>query len=579
MTAPPSDTPVWWKTTTIYQIYPRSFHDSNADGIGDLPGIIEKLDYLQQLGIETIWFSPFYSSPQADFGYDISDYQGIAPEYGTMEDCNRLIREIHDRGMKIVFDMVMNHTSDQHPWFLESRANRENPKRDWYIWRDGKKPNGGAPPNNWQSRITGSGWHYDPTTDQWYWAQFLPFQPDLNYRNPEVKQTMFDVVRFWLRKGVDGFRLDIFDAVFEDPSFANNPRSWRLMPSAESTDALFQSPKMTVNHPDNLLFARELRAAIDEFSDPPRFIIGENAGSLEMLRKYCGEQQNDGLNLVFLFGTMGLPFHARGIRKIIASFEKYFPDPFLPTWVFSNHDIIRQISRRGNNIQKAKLLAALQLTVRGVPVIYYGEEIGQHQHAIPLSESQDAVSHHFGKFPRFIQKLLLKLADEATHRDNCRTPMQWSSQSPHAGFCPPTVDPWLPVTPSYPTINVSTVKKEADSIYYCYHRFLALRKQLAQLHAGQIHLIEARVLPKNVLGYIRYLPSDAPETNGLSPAIRDDGIYVFLNFSPKPLIFACPQGLVSPSMMTSTVLKSLALFTPDHISLAPYEGVVMQNGR
>jgi len=560
MTPSSNDTPVWWKTTTIYQIYPRSFHDSNADGIGDLPGIIEKLDYLKQLGIETIWFSPFYSSPQADFGYDISDYQGIAPEYGTMEDCDRLIREIHDRGMKIVFDMVMNHTSDQHPWFLESRSSRENPKRDWYVWRDGKKTNGQAPPNNWQSRITGSGWHYDPTTDQWYWAQFLPFQPDLNYRNPEVKQAMFDVVRFWLRKGVDGFRLDIFDAVFEDPSFANNPRSWRLMP-------------------DNLLFARELRAVIDEFSDPPRFLIGENAGTLEMLRKYCGEQQNDGLNLVFLFSTMHLPFHARGIRNIIADFERHFPDPFLPTWVFSNHDIIRQISRRGNSLQKAKLLAAFQLTVRGVPVIYYGEEIGQHQHTIPLSESQDAVSHHFGKFPLFVQKLLLKLADEATHRDNCRTPMQWSAQSPHAEFCPPTVDPWLPVTPSYPTVNVKAVKEESDSIYYCYNRFLVLRKQLTELHAGHIHLFEKLDLPKNVLGYIRHLVSKIDESNAFFQKLRKDGIFIFLNFSSKTSIFSYPPGLTTPIMMTSTLLQSGALSTPGQIALAPYEGVVMQNER
>lgn len=574
-----SNTQIWWKSTTIYQIYPRSFCDSNADGIGDLIGIIEKLDYLQDLGIETIWFSPFYSSPQADFGYDISNYQEIAPEYGSMADCDRLIKEIHERGMKIVLDMVMNHTSDQHPWFLESRSSRgpENPKRDWYVWRDGKKPNGQAPPNNWKSRITGSGWNYDPATDQWYWAQFLKFQPDLNYRNPAVKQAMFDVVRFWLRKGVDGFRLDIFDSVFEDPSFADNPPSLRLVPSAESTDALFQSSKMTVNHPDNLQLTRELRAVMDEFPDPPRFLIGENSGSLSTLRKYCGErdQENDGLNLVFLFKTVHLPFNARGIRKIIIAFEQHFPDPFMPTWVFSNHDIIRQISRRGNNLQKAKLLAALQLTVRGVPIIYYGEEIGQLQHTIPIAESKDAVAHHFGKFPLGIQKLLAKWSDEATHRDNCRTPMQWSTQPLHAGFCPETVEPWLPVTPSYPTVNVESVKEEADSIYHCYHRFLALRKRWSPLHAGHIHLFEAKALPKHVLGYIRYLPSKT------SPVVASpvDGIFVFLNFSPKPVNFGFPLELSTPHLMVSTSVTSQALSTPQQITLAPYEGLVMHNGK
>jgi len=217
----------WWQKTTIYQVYPRSYQDSNGDGIGDLHGIISKLDYIRDLGFETIWLSPFFASPQRDWGYDVSDYRDVAPEYGDLADAEALIAEIHKRGMRVLFDLVMNHTSDEHPWFRESRASRENPKRDWYIWRDGR---GERPPNNWKAVPGGSGWHYDPGTGQWYYASFLPFQPDLNYRNPEVKQAMFDVARYWLDKGVDGFRLDIFHAIYKDAGLRDNPFSWRLLP-------------------------------------------------------------------------------------------------------------------------------------------------------------------------------------------------------------------------------------------------------------------------------------------------------------------------------------------------------------
>jgi glycosidase len=241
-----SDLP-WWKQTTVYQIYPRSFYDRNGDGIGDLEGVIDRLDYLQWLGVETIWLSPFFTSPQADFGYDISDHFDVAPEYGSLEQCHRLFDEAHARGMKVVLDMVLNHTSDQHPWFLESRSSRDNPYRDFYIWRDGRKPNGAAPPNNWSSMLGGSGWNHDPQTDQWYWSSFLPFQPDLNYRNPRVKSAMLDVVRHWLRAGADGFRLDIFNAIYKDASFANNPRSLRI--PSEDNPAFFQRALHTQNHP------------------------------------------------------------------------------------------------------------------------------------------------------------------------------------------------------------------------------------------------------------------------------------------------------------------------------------------
>ena len=242
----------WWKQTTVYQIYPRSFADSNGDGIGDLGGVIGRLDYLQTLGVETLWLSPFYSSPQADFGYDISDHFDVSPEYGSLADVTRLIREVHARGMKIVFDMVLNHTSDQHPWFLASRSARTSPERSFYLWRKGRLPGGAAPPNNWRSMLGGSGWHHDAATDEWYWATFLPFQPDLDYRNPEVKKAMLDVVRHWLAAGVDGLRLDIFNAIYKDASFADNPFSFRPFPTEDNPNGFFQRHLHTIDHPDTI---------------------------------------------------------------------------------------------------------------------------------------------------------------------------------------------------------------------------------------------------------------------------------------------------------------------------------------
>jgi oligo-1,6-glucosidase/alpha-glucosidase len=251
----------WWKRTTVYQIYPRSFADANGDGVGDLAGIIDRLDYLEWLGVETVWLSPFFRSPQADFGYDISDHFDVAPEYGSLHDCRRLIDEIHARGMKVVLDMVLNHTSAEHPWFL-SREARARTRGATHIWRDGRRPRRRAS-EQLALDAGGSGWHYDPATDQWYWASFLPFQPDLNYRNPAVKQAMLDVVRHWLREGADGFRLDIFNAIHKDPSFADNPFSLRPIPSEENPDGFFQRPIHTQNHPDTFAFARGLRAVVD----------------------------------------------------------------------------------------------------------------------------------------------------------------------------------------------------------------------------------------------------------------------------------------------------------------------------
>jgi alpha-glucosidase len=368
----------WWQKTTIYQIYPRSFMDSNHDGVGDLRGIISKLDYVRDLGFETIWLSPFFSSPQGDWGYDVSDYYDVAPEYGDLADVRDLIDEVHHRGMRILFDLVMNHTSIEHAWFRESRTSRTNPKRDWYVWKDGR---GKRSPNNWKAIPGGSAWHYDRTTDQWYYASFLPFQPDLNYRNPAVKEAMFDVARHWLDKGVDGFRLDIFHAIYEDAKFRDNPFSLRYVPTDHSA-GFFQRWKYNLHQPETFELAKELRAVADTYS-PDRLLLAELFGDDDTLKRYLGDQL-DGLNLTFLWKLLDLKVDARFFRKVIHHYEAHYPAPYIPVYVFGNHDQKRVISKVGNDPRVAKLLALFQFTVRGVPVTpislraFWGLQIGKY---------------------------------------------------------------------------------------------------------------------------------------------------------------------------------------------------------
>ena len=546
----------WWKRTTVYQVYPRSFADANGDGIGDLEGIIGRLDYLGWLGVETIWLSPFYQSPQSDFGYDISDHFAIAKEYGSLDDAKRLIHEIHARGMKVVFDMVLNHSSVEHPWFLASRSARDDPKRAYYIWRPGRGPQGDKPPNNWKSMLGGSGWHRDLVTGEWYWASFLPFQPDLNYRNPEVKAAMLDVVRHWLEEGVDGLRLDIFNALFKDDAFIDNPFSFRAIPSEDNPNGFFQRYKHTIDHPDTIAFARELRAVVDQIPGPPRFLVGEVFGDAEMLRRYCGHQA-DGLHLVFLFKTMGMRFSGRAVRSIIGEFERAFPDPFSPTYVFGNHDRPRFIHRLDGHQEKAKLIATLQLTARGVPFLYYGEEIGMSHHEIPLHEGLDPVAARYRFVPQWLARLLRRRGI-LLNRDECRLPMQWD-EGPNAGFAPPTATPWLPVHPESPAINVAAQKRDPLSLLHCYRGLLALRRELPALHAGALELRDERGLPSAVVAYRRSL-GDAQVAD------------VLLNFGRREV----PVDLTDRARwkLWSSQKGEVEIAGPRR-ALAPYEGVVL----
>ena len=506
----------WWQETTVYQVYPRSFFDSDNDGIGDLRGLISKLDYIKETGFETLWISPFFAGPQRDFGYDISDYCSIAPEFGTVDDVRELIAEIHSRGMYVIFDMVLNHTSDQHQWFAESRSSTDNPKRDWYIWKDGRparlslfrsapqghgpQKNKTRPPNNWKSQVSGSGWHHDPKTDQWYWAAFLPFQPDLNYRNPELKAEIFRMLRYWLNEGVDGFRLDIIGSIFEDEQFRDSPFIWKLLPDENNTGMLFRSTCRTQNLPESIAFCGELREITDSFRNPPRFMVGETFGSPEEVARFC----RGGLHTAFAFKCTDTPFTARAFRDLIAEYEGCFAPPLLPVWAFSNHDRTRRISALGGDHQKAKLNAAFQLTVRGIPFFYYGEETGMTDTPLPHRASLDPVSFPFKRLPAFLFNLINRKIHGSLNRDRVRTPMQWDATE-NAGFCAAGVSPWLPLNSDYKKVNVKAGLHEADSLLNCVKRFLKFRAESRPLKCGSLSLLEPERLPADITGYRRSL--------------------------------------------------------------------------
>lgn len=556
----------WWRETTVYQIYPRSFFDTNHDGIGDLDGVLEKLDYLHALGVQTLWFSPFYPSPQRDFGYDIRDHFGVAPEYGTVDGWKRLLDAIHARGMKVVLDMVLNHTSDEHPFFQASRRDASDPKRDFYIWRKGRKPGppaqGGAPPNNWRSMLGPSGWQYDAQTDAWYWATFLPFQPDLNYRNPAVKEAMFGVVRHWLAQGVDGLRLDIFNAIFKDPEFRNNPPSLRVLPSEDNPDGFFQRNLYTINHPDTFAFARELRAVVDEFSDPPRFLVGEVFGTPQILKKYCGPDGN-GLNLVFLFKTFQTPFSAYRFRQLIEEYEREFPAPLLPTYVYGNHDRPRLMERIGDDPRRAKLLAMLQLTVRGVPFMYYGEEIGMQNHDLPLKQALDPLASRYRFLPQPLVRALRRRG-MLLNRDECRTPMQWSGAK-NAGFTDDKTAPWLPVLPQHGARNVAAQAQDSTSILTCYRRLLRLRQASAALRGGALTILpQSYALEGQVLAYAR---------TGTGEAGGEETLRVLLNFSDEPAEVFVDHA---PHVVALSTVGDVIDWRGTTYVLRPYEGAVFR---
>ena len=419
--------PRWWQGTTIYQVYPRSFADSDGDGIGDLRGIIDHLDHLVGLGVETLWVSPFFASPQRDVGYDVTDYRDVAPEYGTLADAEALVDAAHERGLKVLFDLVLNHTSDEHPWFVESRSSRTDPRADWYLWHDGRGEDGRKPPNNWRCALeTRSAWQWDETRRQWYLASFLPFQPDLNWRNPEVRAEMLDVLRFWLDRGVDGFRLDIFGSIMKDPDLRPNP----FRPHVGGGDvAQLWRRDHTQNTPDNLHLAKVLREVCEEY-EPERALLGEVFGPAEVLRGYLGD--DDGLHLVFLFDFLTFRYDAGWVRDRIAEFERDLPEPLQPCYVVENHDRSRSIDRLGGDLARARVLALVLCTLRGTITLYQGQELGMANTPIPLADAMDPIP---GTFFRWLPEVVARRLPERVNRDEVRTPMQWDSTA-NAGVLP-----------------------------------------------------------------------------------------------------------------------------------------------
>jgi alpha-glucosidase len=483
----------WWKHAVFYEVYPRSFSDSNGDGIGDLNGITSKLDYLKDLGVDAIWITPCFPSPQVDFGYDVSDYLTIDPMYGTLEDFDRLVSEAKKRDIRVILDFVVNHTSDQHPWFLDSKSSRSAAHRDWYIWRDGKGPN--QPPNNWLSTFGSPGWQYDPATKQYYYHYFYPQQPDLNWRNTDVEKAMFDVTRFWYQRGVAGFRLDAVDALFEDPELRDNPP----LPGKDKFGRPKQDEKYNKKLPEVHQALQRLRRVADEYDAA---LIGETwTKDVKQLEEYYGNNGNE-LQLPMDLRLTELPFSANAFREHINAVDAARG---WPTYVISNHDIRRPFTRYGDGVHNddiAKMMAALYLTLRGTPVMYYGEEIGMGNNDPKRKEDvRDPIG-------------VLGWPEEKG-RDGERTPMQWNS-GPNAGFS--TGKPWLPVPESAKTSNVETQSNDSQSILSFYKRIIHLRKTEPALLAGTYAPLNES--DANVISYLR--------------KSKDGTILVVLNFSASP---------------------------------------------
>ncbi|MGA8617337.1 MAG: alpha-glucosidase [Candidatus Sulfotelmatobacter sp.] len=485
----------WWQHAVFYEIYPRSFADSNNDGVGDLKGITSKLDYLKDLGVDAIWISPCFPSPQVDFGYDVSDYENIDPMYGTLADFDVLASEAKKRNIHIILDFVVNHSSDQHKWFLDSKSSRTSAHRDWYIWRDGK--GSGVPPNNWVSTFGGSAWKFDPTTNQYYYHYFYAEQPDLNWRNPAVKDAMFDVTRWWYERGVSGFRLDAVDTLFEDPNLPDNPI---LRPGKNAFGDPIEQNKNNTKLPEVHDILRGLRKVADEHN---AVLIGETwTADIAELNQYYGEGNNElQLPMDFLFTKVD-KLSPVEFRKQIAAVNGASG---WPTFVISNHDIVRSYDRYGDGVhndQIAKLMAGLYLTLRGTPIMYYGEEIGMK--TTPPTRQED-VKDPIGRTGWPKEK----------GRDGERTPMQWNS-STNAGFSEST--PWLPVPPAYKTHNVADESKDPDSVLEFYKQVLKLRHTNKALLEGNYTAINEN--DANVLSYLRMY--------------KDQGVVVALNMTNMP---------------------------------------------
>ncbi len=526
----------WWKHGIVYQIYPRSFQDSNGDGIGDLKGICERLDYLVWLGVHAIWISPIYPSPMADFGYDVADYCDVDPLFGDLADFDHLIAEAHRKGLKVILDFVPNHTSDRHPWFRESRSSRQSPKRDWYIWRD-RKPDG-APPNNWISNFGGPAWTFDEATGQSYYHAFLSEQPDLNWRSPQVREAMHEALRFWLRRGVDGFRVDVIWHLMKDAEFRDNPPNPGYQPGRPEIERLLQV--YSTDQPDVHDIIAGMRRVIDEFKD--RVLIGEIYLPVERLVAYYGADLS-GAHLPFNFQLIQTAWNAREIAMLVREYEEALPKGGWPNWVLGNHDQPRIAARVG--VAQARVAAMLLLTLRGTPTMYYGDEIGLARVEIPPERVQD---------PWEKNEPGLGLG-----RDPERTPMQWDG-SPKAGFT--AGEPWLPFNAVHETCNVENLARDPGSILTLYRRLIALRRTSRALSIGSFHPVETE---GQVFSYERREGAER--------------LMVALNLGHEARTIALPTDAPDGVLQLSTCLDHDEAPVQGSLALRPDEGVLLKLGR
>jgi alpha-glucosidase len=509
---------LWWQSGSIYQVYPRSFQDSDGDGVGDLQGIGQRLDYLHWLGIDAIWLSPIFRSPMADFGYDVADYTDVDPIFGTLADLDALIDGAHRRGIRLLLDFVPNHTSDRHAWFLDARSSRSAEHRDWYIWRD-PLPSGG-PPNNWQANFGGSAWEWDETTGQYYFHSFLKEQPDLDWTNPAVRQAMSDVLRFWFARGVDGFRIDVINLI---------AKKRELLPARAGARQVWG------NESRIQALVRSIRQVADEFSD--RVLIGEIWLPLKRLVAYYGTDLG-GLQLPFNFQLVLLPWSAVRIASAIRTYEGVLPAGAWPNWVLGNHDRTRIASRIG--AAQARVAAMLLLTLRGTPTIYYGDEIGVEDVTVSPAQRRDPQGLRGGD-----------------SRDPERTPMRWDN-GPNAGFTDGT--PWLPVGPEVERINVSAQREDPASMLSLYRRLLELRRAEPALHGGAWQEVG---VGGSALAYLR--------TDG------DRRFLVVLNLDSRPEELPLAAAELHGTILVSTVKPTTAPAArfESRTSLGPNEALLV----
>jgi len=490
-----AETNEWWKTAVIYQIYSRSFFDSNGDGFGDLQGIIDKLNYLVDLGVDAIWLTPVYPSPDADYGYDTTDHCAIDPRYGTLDDFDRLLNEAHVRGIKVIMDIVLAYTSDQHPWFVESRKSRDNPYHDYYLWHD--PASGGRVPNNWLSMFGGKAWEYVPELGQYYYHYFYKQQPDPNWRHPEVRRAQLEVFKFWLKRGVDGFRLDVFNLYFKDEQFHSNPpvTGENRFPGLEGLRPFaWQDHIYECDRPEMMPVLKEIRDILNEY--PGSYAVGETLmPTAKKAAGYCGP---DRLHQAFNFKLLECPWSARRFLQAVLDFESALEDNW-PNQVLGNHDRKRIAERyaRGRDDARLKVAAAMLLTLRGTIFIYYGDEIGMRDVHLKRSELLDPLGRHY--WPANVG------------RDGCRSPMQWDG-SPNSGFS--RCKPWLRVDNDYSIRNVAAYEKDGDSLLHFYRSLIGCRRQHPALLEGDF--VPLTLSPKSVLAYLR--------------RNRDETIMVILNF-------------------------------------------------